>query len=64
MTVKQFITANSDSDLDLIHVPNDVNLEGVEVEKFLRTGKGFVHPDSIYFEPDTGNFVELITLDN
>lgn len=65
MKASEFILKNVDLDfnLDLIHVPDEVDLSEVDVEKVTRSGEGYVYPDSIYYEPLSGSFVEFVTLD-
>lgn len=63
MTLEQFIQ-QADTNLDLIHVPTDVDLAGVEVERAIRSGSGYTYPDSIYYDPLSGKFVELVTIED
>lgn len=72
MTIKQFIKHVEDRieegywdrEYDLVHVWKDVDLSGVRIKREYRTGKGFIYPDSVYFDPDTDRFVELVTIED
>lgn len=72
MTVKQFKAHVEsriaegfwDREYDLVHVWKDVDLSGIRIKKEYRSGKGFTYPDSVYYDPDTRKFVELVTIED